>query len=177
MNLPNKLTLLRVVMIPLCLGFVLLDWYIPAAFVFALASLTDLLDGYLARKHNLVTNFGKFADPVADKILVLSVMIVLLYQGIYPWWAVCVVAIRELAVDGLRMVAVEQGLVISAGLLGKLKTNAQIFSVLAALLGLPGWLVLALAVLMSILTMVSGVHYFYEAKGIFKNTLNKPERK
>ena len=75
------------------------------------------------------------------------------------------------------MVAVEQGLVISAGLLGKLKTNAQIFSVLAALLGLPGWLVLALAVLMSILTMVSGVHYFYEARGIFKNTLNKPERK
>lgn len=168
MNLPNKLTILRVAMIPLCLIFALLGWHVAAAAVFALAALTDLLDGYIARKYNLVTNFGKFADPVADKILVLSVMIVLLHQGLYPWWAVCVVAIRELAVDGLRMVAIEQGLVIPAGKLGKLKTNAQIFSVLSALLMMPTWLTLALTIIMSLLTLISGVQYFYHARSVFQ---------
>lgn len=175
MNLPNKLTLLRVIMIPLCLLFVLLGLYTAAAAVFALAALTDLLDGHIARKHNMVTNFGKFADPVADKILVLSVMIALLYQGLFPWWAVCIVAIRELAVDGLRLVAVEQGLVIPAGKLGKFKTNAQIFAVLAALLFLPGWLVTALAIIMSALTVISGIQYFYGAKSVFK--IRETERK
>lgn len=175
MNLPNKLTILRVVMIPLCLLFALLGFHTAAAGVFALAALTDLLDGHIARKHNMVTNFGKFADPVADKILVLSVMIALLYQGLFPWWAVCVVAIRELAVDGLRLVAVEQGLVIPAGKLGKFKTNAQIFSVLAALLFLPGWLVMALAVIMSVLTVISGIQYFYGARSVFQ--MEETERK
>ena len=175
MNLPNKLTILRVAMIPLCLLFALLGFHTAGAGVFALAALTDLLDGHIARKHNMVTNFGKFADPVADKILVLSVMIVLLYQGLFPWWAVCVVAIRELAVDGLRLVAVEQGLVIPAGKLGKFKTNAQIFSVLAALLFLPGWLVMALAVIMSVLTVISGIQYFYGARSVFQ--MEETERK
>lgn len=175
MNLPNKLTILRVAMIPLCLLFALLGFHTAAAGVFALAALTDLLDGHIARKHNMVTNFGKFADPVADKILVLSVMIVLLYQGLFPWWAVCVVAIRELAVDGLRLVAVEQGLVIPAGKLGKFKTNAQIFAVLAALLYLPGWLVMALAVIMSVLTVISGIQYFYGARSVFQ--MEETERK
>ena len=175
MNLPNKLTILRVAMIPLCLLFALLGFHTAAAGVFALAALADLLDGHIARKHNMVTNFGKFADPVADKILVLSVMIVLLYQGLFPWWAVCVVAIRELAVDGLRLVAVEQGLVIPAGKLGKFKTNAQIFSVLAALLFLPGWLVMALAVIMSVLTVISGIQYFYGARSVFQ--MEETERK
>ena len=175
MNLPNKLTILRVAMIPLCLLFALLGFHTAAAGVFALAALTDLLDGHIARKHNMVTNFGKFADPVADKILVLSVMIVLLYQSLFPWWAVCVVAIRELAVDGLRLVAVEQGLVIPAGKLGKFKTNAQIFSVLAALLFLPGWLVMALAVIMSVLTVISGIQYFYGARSVFQ--MEETERK
>jgi len=175
MNLPNKLTILRVAMIPLCLLFALLGFHTVAAGVFALAALTDLLDGHIARKHNMVTNFGKFADPVADKILVLSVMIVLLYQGLFPWWAVCVVAIRELAVDGLRLVAVEQGLVIPAGKLGKFKTNAQIFSVLAALLFLPGWLVMILVITMSLLTVISGAQYFYGARSVFQ--LKETERK
>ena len=175
MNLPNKLTILRVAMIPLCLLFALLGFHTAAAAVFGLAALTDLLDGHIARKHNMVTNFGKFADPVADKILVLSVMIVLLYQGLFPWWAVCVVAIRELAVDGLRLGAVEQGLVIPAGKLGKFKTNAQIFSVLAALLFLPGWLVMALAVIMSVLTVISGIQYFYGARSVFQ--MEETERK
>lgn len=175
MNLPNKLTILRVAMIPLCLLFALLGFHTAAAVVFGLAALTDLLDGHIARKHNMVTNFGKFADPVADKILVLSAMIVLLYQGLFPWWAVCVVAIRELAVDGLRLVAVEQGLVIPAGKLGKFKTNAQIFAVLAALLFLPGWLVMILVITMSLLTVISGAQYFYGARSVFQ--LKETERK
>lgn len=170
MNLPNKLTLLRVVMIPLCLGFIILGYYTWGAFVFALASATDFLDGYLARKNNQVTTFGKFADPVADKILVLTTMIALLYQGLYPWWAVCIVAMRELSVDGLRMVAIDRQVVIPAGKLGKYKTNAQILSVLAALLLLPSWLNLILILLMCTLTIISGLQYFYGARSVFKQT-------
>ncbi len=169
MNLPNRLTLLRVAMIPLCLLFILLGWHIPAAVVFALASATDWLDGYIARRDKLVTNFGKFADPVADKVLVLSVMVVLLAQGNYAWWGVVIVAARELMVDGLRLVAVEQGIVIPAGKLGKVKTVAQMFSVMSALLFLPGWITLCLTILMSALTAVSGWQYFNGGRALFKH--------
>lgn len=169
MNLPNRLTLLRVVMVPFCILFIMLGWYLPAAIVFALAALTDLLDGYIARRDNLVTNFGKFADPVADKVLVLTVMVALLAQGHYYWWGAVIVAARELAVDGLRLVAVEQGIVIPAGSLGKYKTNAQIISLLAALLRLPGWLTLTTAILMSLLTLISGWQYFLGTRKLFKN--------
>ena len=169
MNLPNRLTMLRVLMIPLCLLFIMVSWYLPAAIVFALAALTDFLDGYLARRDKLVTNFGKFADPVADKILALTVMAALLARGMYPWWAVCIVVARELAVDGLRLVAVEQGIVIPAGTLGKYKTNAQFFSILSALLFLPGWLTMALVILMSVLTIISGVQYFRGAEDLLKH--------
>ena len=173
MNLPNKLTLLRVLMIPLCLLFIILGYYKWGAFVFGLASATDFVDGYLARKYNQVTTFGKFADPVADKILVLTTMIALLHAGLYPWWAVCIVAIRELAVDGLRMVAIDQRLVIPAGKLGKYKTVAQIFSVLAALLYLPQWLSLILILMMCTLTIISGLQYFYGARDVFKDIERK----
>ena len=168
MNLPNRLTLLRVLMIPLCLLFIVLGYYTWGALVFSLASLTDLLDGYLARKNKQVTNFGKFADPVADKILVMTTMIVMLHQGLYPWWAVCIVAARELAVDGLRMISIDQQVIIPAGMMGKYKTNAQIFSVLAALLLLPYWINLILILLMCVLTTISGVQYFYGARSVFK---------
>lgn len=175
MNLPNKLTILRILMIPLCILMILLGWNVPAGIVFVLASLTDFLDGYIARRDNLVTNFGKFADPVADKILSLSVMIVLIPYLSYPWWAAVIVAARELAVDGLRLVAVEQGLVIPAGKLGKIKTNFQFLSVLSALFMLPQGITLALCVIMSILTIVSGAQYFIASKDLFsfKKTENK----
>lgn len=169
MNLPNRLTLLRVLMIPLCLLFIMLGHYAIGAVIFALAALTDFLDGYLARRDKLVTNFGKFADPVADKILVLSAMIAMLAMGIYPWWAVFIVAARELAVDGLRLVAVEQGIVIAAGNLGKFKTNAQFFSVLASLLLLPLYVTLPLQILMSALTIISGVQYFMGARHLLRD--------
>ena len=167
MNLPNKLTLLRIAMIPLCVLFIILGWYTVAGILFIIASITDFLDGYIARKHQLVTNFGKFADPVADKILSLCVMIALIPTIGYPWWAACIVAARELAVDGLRLVAVEQGVVIPAGKLGKIKTNFQFFSVLASLLSAPGWLVTALCAVMALLTAVSGIQYFKASWHLF----------
>lgn len=169
MNLPNRLTILRVLMIPLCLALILLGHYAFAAAVFLLAALTDFLDGYLARRDKLVTNFGKFADPVADKLLVLTVMIAMLAVGRYPWWAVVIVAMRELAVDGLRLVAVEQGVVIPAGNLGKVKTNAQFISVVASLLLPASPFTLALQILMAALTLISGAQYFYGARELLKS--------
>lgn len=169
MNLPNKLTILRVALIPICLILTMINWHVPAAILFAAACLTDFFDGHIARKQGIVTNFGKFADPVADKILALTVMVALLARGMYPWWAVCIVVARELAVDGLRLVAVEQGIVIPAGTLGKYKTNAQFFSILSALLFLPGWLTMVLVILMSVLTIISGVQYFRGAEDLLKH--------
>lgn len=166
MNLPNRLTILRILLIPLCILFLLLRWDIPAALVFVFACMTDYWDGHLARKKGLVTNFGKFADPVADKILVISVMVVLLAQHRFPWWALCIVVIRELAVDGLRLIAIEQGLVIAAGPLGKYKTVCQMAGVLAAILNAPVVLVMVLCVVLSALTIISGVKYFIDGKSL-----------
>lgn len=173
MNLPNKLTILRVVMIPLCLLFTMLRQSGLAAVLFVIACLTDFFDGFIARKRGIVTNFGKFADPVADKILVLTMMLALLARGDYFWWAACVVAARELAVDGLRLVAVDQGIVIPAGQLGKLKTNAQFLSILAALLGAARWLTLGLAILMALLTVISGVQYFINGADLFRQDISQ----
>ena len=164
MNLPNKLTIARILMIPVCLLFLLLKWNTVATLVFLLTCFTDFLDGYIARSQNLVTNFGKFADPVADKILVLSCMAVLLYQHLLPWWVVVVVIVRELAVDGLRLVAVEQGVVIPAGQLGKVKTTVQMACVVASMLAFPYWLVILLSLAVCALTILSGAEYFKGAK-------------
>ena len=173
MNLPNKLTILRVALIPLCLLFTLLHLNLLAAVLFVTACLTDFFDGHIARKRGIVTNFGKFADPVADKILSLTMMVALLARGDYFWWATCLVAARELAVDGLRLVAVDQGIVIPAGKLGKLKTNAQFLSILSALLLAPHWLTLILTILMALLTLVSGVQYFVGGKELFSKDITR----
>jgi len=175
-NLPNRLTLLRVLLIPACVLLTALSQFGWAAGLFILASLTDFLDGYIARKRGLVTNFGKFADPVADKILALSMMIALVVFKGFPWWAACVVAARELAVDGLRLVAVEQGVVIPAGTLGKIKTNFQFFCVLASLLSAPGWLVTALCAVMALLTAASGAQYFKSSRHLFTGNGDSPTK-
>ena len=121
MNWPNRLSILRVLMIP----FIVLTLYLPGAgaaalALFVLACVTDWLDGWMARRYHIVTNFGKFLDPVADKLLVLSTVIALCGRGDFPAWACVIFLMRELAVDGLRLVAVEQGRVIAAGKLGKI---------------------------------------------------------
>ncbi len=125
MNLPNKLTLMRVILIPVYLVL----WHLEfpgnnyaALAVFVIASLTDFLDGYIARKHNLVTDFGKFMDPLADKMLVLTAMTCFCAMGRFPDWALVIVMAREFAVSGLRLVAVDNGRVIAAGMSGKVKT-------------------------------------------------------
>jgi len=170
MNLPNKLTLLRICLIPLCLLLWALGLPIPAAITFAVAAITDFFDGYIARKQNIVTVFGKFADPVADKVLVLTAMVFLCADGRLPAWAVSIVAARELLVDGLRLVAAGKGNVIAAGWLGKIKTNLQYFCVVAAMVLPQGhWLTLTLTILMAIMTLWSGAQYVWGHREIFKN--------
>ena len=170
MNLPNKLTLLRICLIPLCLLLWALGLPIPAAIAFAVAAITDFFDGYIARKQNIVTVFGKFADPVADKVLVLTAMVFLCADGHLHAWAVSIVAARELLVDGLRLVAAGKGNVIAAGWLGKIKTNLQYFCVVAAMV-LPKshWLTLTFTILMAIMTVWSGAQYVWGHREIFKN--------
>ena len=170
MNLPNKLTLLRICLIPLCLLLWALGLPIPAAIAFAVAAITDFFDGYIARKQNIVTVFGKFADPVADKVLVLTAMVFLCADGHLPAWAVSIVAARELLVDGLRLVAAGKGNVIAAGWLGKIKTNLQYFCVVTAMVLPKGhWLTLTFTILMAIMTVWSGAQYVWGHREIFKN--------
>lgn len=134
MNLPNKLTILRTVLIPFFLIALLCDenngGFIPygnwiALFIFAVASLTDMLDGKIARKYNLVTNFGKFMDPLADKLLVSAAMIAFVELGRIPCWIVIVIIAREFIISGFRLVAADNGIVIAAGMWGKVKTAEQ----------------------------------------------------
>jgi CDP-diacylglycerol--glycerol-3-phosphate 3-phosphatidyltransferase len=128
MNLPNKLTMFRVILVPVFLIFLLYDLpccEIISLVVFVVASLTDLIDGKIARKHNLVTNFGKFADPLADKLLVSAALIAFCSMGeLNPWFCFIIIA-REFIVTGLRIVAISSGTVIAAGMSGKIKTVLQ----------------------------------------------------
>ncbi|MBQ2699542.1 MAG: CDP-diacylglycerol--glycerol-3-phosphate 3-phosphatidyltransferase [Clostridia bacterium] len=174
MNLPNKLSLLRVLLIP----FMILFMYIPgwgqlaALIVFAVASFTDFLDGHIARSQNIVTNFGKFIDPVADKLLVLSALVMLVAQGRMPAWALVVILARELSVDGLRLIAVEQGKVIAAGPLGKIKTVSQIVCILWLMLSgfvqLPEIISTVLILWVVFITLWSGIFYFLRSKQYLK---------
>ena len=129
MNLPNKLTILRVILIPFFLVFLMVDgipggkWISLAIFI--VASLTDMLDGKIARKYNLVTNFGKFMDPLADKLLVCSAMIAFTGMGIMPAWIVIIIIAREFIISGFRLIAAEKNVVIAAGMSGKIKTTVQ----------------------------------------------------
>lgn len=133
MNLPNKLSILRVLSIPVIVTFMMIQdrtcqWIALALFI--LASFTDYLDGHIARKHGLITDFGRFIDPIADKLLVLSTMIMLIYQGFLPPWAVIIILARELSVDGLRLIAVTKKTVIAASPLGKIKTVTQMILII-----------------------------------------------
>ena len=170
MNLPNKLTLIRIALVPVCLVMLALGWAVPAALVFAAASITDFVDGYLARRDNLVTNFGKFADPIADKILTLTMMILMAAVGYLPVWLPIIVAVRELAVDGLRLIAVEQGKVVAAGMSGKIKTAMQMTTIIYCCV-FQNVLGLILSIIVAALTIYSGVEYFVQLKDLFKKDL------
>ena len=188
MNLPNKLTIFRVILI---VPFVVLllggeaGWFgnnilIPnliALAIFIIASLTDLADGKIARKYNMVTNFGKFMDPLADKLLVCSALIALVELGRIPAWIVIIIIAREFIISGFRLVASDNGVVIAASYWGKFKTTFQMVMVCLMLVNVPGmevmwpWLNLLTQVVMWIalvLTVVSLIDYLVKNKGVMK---------
>ncbi len=176
MNLPNKLTIFRVIMIPFFVFFVLVPvageaskWI--ALTIFIIASLTDWLDGYLARKNNLVTNFGKFMDPLADKLLVCSALICLVELKSIPSWIVIVIIAREFIISGFRLVASDNGVVIAASYWGKFKTTFQMIMICLMIAGLEPLRLLTTIVMWValILTVVSLVDYIVKNKEIMKD--------
>ena len=163
MNTANKLTLLRVAMIPLFLG--ILYWGFPgsdyaALTVFILASLTDFADGYIARHCDQITDFGKFMDPLADKVLVVTAMLWFVQCGRLPAWAVAIVIFREFAVSGMRLIAAERGRVIAAVWSGKVKTASTMVGLCLMFLPLPGWVTTACVTVIVVTTLYSGIEYF-----------------
>lgn len=196
MNLPNKITLARICMIPLMviipflgiqgqfeiLGGLTYSNLITVT-IFLIASITDFFDGYLARKNNMVTTFGKFLDPIADKLLVLSALLMLVEAGIIPAWIPIIIAAREFIVSGIRMLAAGEGNVIAASWLGKIKTVSQMIAITFAFIGKHSFIAfmsqeligaeLVINILMSlgmtvavIATIWSGLDYFIKAKDV-----------
>ena len=169
MNLPNKLTLLRVALAPAylvlqALGAGWAHWI--ALMVFFAAAMTDLLDGRLARARGQVTNFGKFMDPIADKLLVIPALVLMVSQGLVPAWVCIVCVAREFVVSGLRLVALERGAVIPAGVWGKAKTVTQMTAIMLLTVNLEAlaWLNAAVLYLATALTVVSCAHYVWNGR-------------
>lgn len=163
MNTANKLTLLRVILIPVFLVILYVDFpyhqYVALG-VFILASLTDMVDGKIARKYNMITDFGKFMDPLADKLLVMAAMLWFVEQGRFPAWAMFIVVAREFAVTGLRLVAVEAGRVIAAGWSGKVKTAVTMVGICLMMLPVPKVVDQVVAGIIVVATAYSGAEYF-----------------
>ena len=174
MNTPNKLTVARMIIVPFLVIFLLTGWggdanrYISLA-LFVVASITDWFDGYLARKNNLVTNFGKFMDPLADKLLVCSAMICMIELNRLPAWFVIIIIAREFIISGFRLIAAENGIVIAANYWGKFKTASQMIMIILLILHFDGifvvleqifiWLSLAL-------TIISLITYIWQNKSV-----------
>lgn len=178
MNLPNKITIFRVIMIPIFLVFLLIPG-IPngkyiAATIFIIAALTDFLDGYLARKYHLITNFGKFMDPLADKLLVCSALICFVQLELLPAWIVIIIISREFIISGFRLVASDNGVVIAASWWGKIKTNVQMIMSVLLMFHLDFYafhvLEQVFIYLSVILTVVSLIDYMYKNKNILKDS-------
>ncbi|MFT8458416.1 MAG: CDP-diacylglycerol--glycerol-3-phosphate 3-phosphatidyltransferase [Liquorilactobacillus ghanensis] len=195
MNLPNKLTVLRIFLIPVFMIILLapLNWgsatvggtvipwtQIVGAVIFAVASITDFADGQIARRHNLVTNFGKFADPLADKMLVMTAFIILVSLDKVPAWVAAIIVCRELAVTGLRLIVVENdGKVIAAAMPGKIKTTTQMLSIIFlflndiffAAINIPiGEILLYICLFF---TVYSGIDYFVNSRAVFADSFEK----
>ena len=176
MNLPNKLTILRVIMIPFFVLALLYNGgenqtlrYVAAA-IFIIASLTDMLDGKIARKYNLVTNFGKLMDPLADKLLVCSALICLVELKELPAWMVIVIISREFIISGFRLVASDNGVVIAASYWGKFKTTFQMIAVVLLIVGIPALSMVTTAVvwIALVLTVISLVDYIAKNVNVLK---------
>ena len=179
MNLPNKLTLLRICLIPV---FVILmlsqvsNFFLISCIIFIIASITDFLDGKIARKYNLVTDFGKFMDPLADKLLVLSALICMIEYDLVAGWMVIIIVARELTVSILRAIAADNGKVIAASGGGKIKTTSQMIAIILLLIGanysnsqivFVGTIAMYIA---TIFTLYSGIDYLYKNRELFMNS-------
>ena len=165
MTTANKITIFRVILVPVLL--VLMYWDFPGHMywslaVFILASVSDFADGYIARHYNQVSDFGKFMDPLADKLLVISAMLMFVSWGTMPAWALLIVVAREFAVTGLRLVAVDNGRVIAAAWSGKLKTATTMVCICLMMLWNVSWLNILCWVLIVATTVYSGCEYFYK---------------
>ncbi len=167
----SKITIVRVLLIPAVLVLMYLDFpghMYWALGVFVLASVSDFVDGYIARHYNQVSNFGKFLDPLADKLLVISVMLVYVDTGLFPAWAAIIVVARELAVTGLRLVAVEGGKVIAAAWSGKIKTASTMVCFCLMMLPVPEFVISVCWIIVVLTTVYSGVEYFIKNADVFK---------
>ena len=170
MTTANKITIFRVIMIPVFLVLAYANQPVWAFVVFVLASLSDMLDGYIARHYNQITDFGKFMDPLADKVLVMAAMCFFVERGCMPGWVLAIVLLREFAVSGMRLVAVEQGRVIAAAWSGKVKTAVTMIGLCAMLLFSEySWINLLVSLLILLTTVYSGVEYFYKNRDVFRN--------
>ena len=189
MNLPNRITLFRILLVPVIMVIAAIDklnfllfYHVTCQnliilILFLIATFSDFLDGYIARKRNLITNFGKFADPLADKILVIALLIILLEQGtVLRGYVVTIIVIRELMVTGMRLLAAEKGMVIAAGWLGKIKTNVQFLLVVLLLIdgaynsiGVMEIITIIVMYLAVFFTVLSGIAYIVKNREIFKN--------
>lgn len=179
MNTANKITLVRIAMIPLFMAAMLSGLpysSIIAMIIFAIAGITDRIDGYVARKYNQVTDFGKFIDPLADKLLVTAALIILVEWGQIPSWAAVIIIAREFMVQGLRLIAVGEGVVVAAGTSGKVKTVVTIVAICVMLTDfhdyelIKGYLTVdGLAIISMLITTVwSGIEYFYKNRKLLK---------
>ena len=169
MNLPNKLTIFRVILVIPFVALMLNGYDLWAVAVFIIASLTDLLDGKIARKYNLITDFGKFMDPLADKLLVCAAMICLVEMGRLPAWMVIIIISREFIISGFRLVASDNGVVIAASYWGKFKTTFQMLMIIVLILNLGGvfdTIGLVLTWIALILTVVSLIDYLVKNKQV-----------
>ena len=176
LNFPNKLTVLRVILVPVYMILLMLPlkdsiWpHLLGGATFILCALTDFFDGLIARRLNMITDFGKFLDPLADKVLVVAAMLWFLQQQIIPAWAVLIVIVREFSITALRLIAVDNGRVIAAANLAKLKTATTMVCLIIMFLPIPAWLVTVFIILIVVTTLMSGVEYFIRNRDILKMT-------
>ncbi|KRM72334.1 CDP-diacylglycerol--glycerol-3-phosphate 3-phosphatidyltransferase [Lacticaseibacillus brantae] len=191
MNLPNRLTMIRIILIPIFTLMLAFNWpagsvdvlgtevglsWLIAVIIFIVASLTDFADGQIARRNHLVTNFGKFADPLADKLLVMTAFIFLAVDGRIPAWGVAIILWRELAVTGLRLLLSNEGEVLAAAWPGKIKTTTQMFAIIFLMVNNAGFaalhipMALILFYIAVFFTIYSGVEYFYKNRGVFSDS-------
>ncbi len=180
MNLPNKLTVGRMIAAVIYVITYMMKWYWVALIIFILASLTDMLDGQIARRRNLVTNFGKIMDPLADKILVYSALVLMVVDTTVPGWMLIVILAREFVVSGMRTVAASEGIVVAAAMSGKIKTVLQMFAVIVLIVAnampdvkaimVVGQVLLWLSLIM---TVYSGYEYISKNRSVF--SMKEPE--